>query len=149
MDPTLALPPKAAIAAPLTPAPQRYVDTTVPAVKALDGAATLPAERPFVAQVVNARLSGGNFPETASEIAPPDRTLRPYNVPMLPFEREEPVPEASDTETDPAATDDAVTTRERPGKAADDGATATPEPSPASPQVATMDAPEPVETTDG
>lgn len=62
-------------------------DKKVPAVKALDGGATLPSDKAFVAQVVTARLSGTAFPENPENIAPPERTLRPYSTPMLPSEK--------------------------------------------------------------
>ncbi|MEJ6402575.1 hypothetical protein [Yoonia sp. 2307UL14-13] len=62
-------------------------DTKVPRVQKLGESATLPSEGPFIAQVVNARLSGDDFPESPGEIAPSERTLRPYDVPMLPAEK--------------------------------------------------------------
>lgn len=70
------------------PAPviERTKTTTVQAVDADNGPGTLPAEKPFVAQFVAARLAGTDFPANASQITPPDRTLRPYDVPMLPYE---------------------------------------------------------------
>jgi hypothetical protein len=69
------------------PAPvlDRSVLTKVAPINARDNATTRPSEKPFVAQIVSARLSGTEFPENPGEIAPHDRTLRPYNVPMLPF----------------------------------------------------------------
>ena len=62
-------------------------DKKVPAVKALGGGATLPSDKAFVAQVVTARLSGTAFPENPDNIAPSERTLRPYGTPMLPSEK--------------------------------------------------------------
>ncbi|MEM8538809.1 MAG: hypothetical protein AAGF56_13230 [Pseudomonadota bacterium] len=47
-------------------------------------AATLPADRPFVAQVVNAQLSDSDTSALGDELARPERTLRPFDVPMLP-----------------------------------------------------------------
>ena len=88
MDTTLTFAPKAVAAAPYTTEREPPRDTKVPAVKDLGGAATLPADTPFVAQVVNARLSGTDFPDQPSEIAPADRTLRPYDTPMLPYEND-------------------------------------------------------------
>ena len=71
-----------------TPVLDRSVTTKVAPINVSDTATTRPAESPFIAQVVNARLSGTDFPQTHSEIAPPDRTLRPYDVPMLPHAQE-------------------------------------------------------------
>lgn len=87
-------------AAPIVP---RAVTTKVHAVEPTDKGATLPDNKPFVAQVVTARLSGSEYPENPAEIAPPDRTLRPYDVPMLPYENGEAVQDtqAPDTQTEP------------------------------------------------
>lgn len=63
--------------------------TRVQAIPQSDSGATVPTNKPFIAQVVNARLSGAEFPEIPSEITPPERTLRPYDVPMLPFDAQE------------------------------------------------------------
>ncbi len=103
MDTTLNLAPKAVVAVPYTGEREPPRDTKVQAAKQMDGTATLPADTPFVAQVVNARLSGGDYPETQGEIAPADRTLRPYDTPMLPYEGDAPVAEA-DNQTQSAAT---------------------------------------------
>lgn len=84
MDTSLNLPTTAAAAQNPAPVLQRAVTTKVQAVERTDDSATLPANKPFVAQVVTARLSGADFPENPIEIAPPERTLRPYDVPMLP-----------------------------------------------------------------
>jgi hypothetical protein len=83
MDTSLNLP---ATAAPVQTAPvlPRAITTKVQAIEAGDSAATLPSERPFVAQVVTAQLSGSEIPDNPSEIVPAERTLRPYDVPMLP-----------------------------------------------------------------
>lgn len=86
MDTTLTFAPKTVAAIPYVAEREPPWDTKVPVVKGFDGAATLPANKPFVAQVVNARLSGTAFPEQPSAIAPSDRTLRPYDIPMLPSE---------------------------------------------------------------
>jgi len=86
MDTTLTFAPKTVAAIPYVAEREPPRDTKVPVVKGFDGAATLPANKPFVAQVVNARLSGADFPEQPSEIAPSERTLRPYGTPMLPSE---------------------------------------------------------------
>ncbi|PUB18882.1 hypothetical protein [Yoonia sediminilitoris] len=106
MDTTLALPPSAAASAIPYALEQRqaYADDRVPPPKALDGISVIPSDKAFVAQVVNARLSGTAFPENPGEIAPPERTLKPYNVPMLPFEKEEPALEATE-EDDSTVTD--------------------------------------------
>ena len=73
---------------PVSPAPvvDRAITTKVAKMDNADGAATLPFDKPFVAQAVAARLEGGDYPDPPSEIAPPERTLRPYDVPMLPFD---------------------------------------------------------------
>jgi hypothetical protein len=92
MDTSLNLSPTAGALAPSAPVLERSMTTKVQAVEGLEDAATLPAEKPFVAQVVTARLSGAEYPENPTEIAPQDRTLRPYDVPMLPYDREENVP---------------------------------------------------------
>jgi len=87
MDTSLTFPTTPAVAAtgtlPLLP---RADTTKVQAVERSGLGATLPANKPFVAQVVTARLSGSEFPENPAEIAPPERTLRPYDVPMLPYD---------------------------------------------------------------
>jgi len=86
MDTSLSLPaPAAAVQNPTAIVP-RAITTKVQAVKSADRSATLPADKPFVAQVVTARLSGAPYPENPAEIAPPERTLRPYDVPMLPYD---------------------------------------------------------------
>lgn len=81
--------PNTSVAAPtsLSAAQQPPPDTKVPVVQRVEGRASLPPEHPFVAQVINARLSGEEFPESPGEIAPPERTLRPYDVPMLPADK--------------------------------------------------------------
>lgn len=72
-----------------SPVLERAKTTKVQAVDPDTGPAMLPDSKPFVAQVVAARLSGTDFPETLNEIAPPERTLRPYGVPMLPSDPKE------------------------------------------------------------
>jgi hypothetical protein len=84
MNTTLAFAPRPIAAVPYLAMREPPTDTKVPVVKVVDEPATLPANKPFVAQVVTARLSGSTFPENPGEIAPPDRTLRPYDTPMLP-----------------------------------------------------------------
>ena len=87
MDTSLSLStPTAAATANAAPAVPRAITTKVQAVESGDKSATLPANTPFVAQVVTARLSGTEYPENPTEIVPPDRTLRPYDVPMLPYD---------------------------------------------------------------
>lgn len=98
METTLTIAPKGVSAITYVPEQVQRVDTQVPKVKAVDSAATLPADKIFVAQVVNARLSGTAFPENPSEIAPPERVLKPYNMPMLPAEKEEPPAETAKAE---------------------------------------------------
>jgi hypothetical protein len=71
------------------PVLERAVTTKVVKLESTDRQATLPSDRPYIAQAVAARLEGGDYPDPPSEIAPPERTLRPYDVPMLPFETPE------------------------------------------------------------
>lgn len=89
MDTSLTLPPPAAAATNAAPVLPRAVITKVQAVEGAEDSATLPSNKPFVAQVVTARLSGAEFPENPAEIAPAERTLRPYGVPMLPYDNGE------------------------------------------------------------
>ena len=105
IGPTTTLPPPTL----LPKAEQPPSDQEVPVVKKMDQSATLPPEQPFVAQIVNARLSGEAFPEQPGEIAPPERTLRPYDVPMLPAEKsddETNLTLAGDVDPDPFAETD-------------------------------------------
>ncbi len=85
MDTTRTLAPQTVAAVPHLAAQPPVTGTKVPATRASGGPATLPANKVFIAQVVSARLSGTAFPENPGEIAPPERTLRPYDVPMLPY----------------------------------------------------------------
>lgn len=87
METTLNIP---AAAGPVQAAPSlpRAITTKVQAVEQSDAAATLPSNKPFVAQIVSTQLSGSEQAESPAEIAPPDRTLRPYDVPMLPYRGE-------------------------------------------------------------
>ncbi|MEL6684966.1 MAG: hypothetical protein AAFN63_13020 [Pseudomonadota bacterium] len=107
MDTALTLPPPAAAATSAAPAVPRAITTKVQAVDGADGSATLPANKPFVAQVVTARLSGYEFPNNPGEIAPPERTLRPYDMPMLPSD-------SSDAEEDAPAAQDLTQAEEVP-----------------------------------
>ncbi|EBA10633.1 hypothetical protein [Roseobacter sp. CCS2] len=86
MDTALSLPTPAAAATAAAPTLPRAVTTKVQAVESSDSSATLPSNKPYIAQVVTARLSGSEFPENPVEIAPPERTLRPYDMPMLPYD---------------------------------------------------------------
>ncbi|MDB4254558.1 hypothetical protein N9876_00245 [bacterium] len=95
MDTSLNLPATQAIPSAPSPVLDRSVTTKLAPIDAQDSAATRPTEKPFVAQVVNARLSGVDFPQNPSEITPQDRTLRPYDVPMLPYSAKPPTPEAT------------------------------------------------------
>jgi hypothetical protein len=88
MDPSLHLTPTSPAAMPYAAQPRQLPDTTVAPVRSLQAAATLPPERPFVAQAVAARLDSG-FAEDPAEILPDDRILRPYGVPMLPADKPE------------------------------------------------------------
>ncbi len=84
MDTTLNLPLTAStVSAPASVLDRSIIKKVTP-IDAGDKAITRPAEKPFVAQVVKARLSGTVFPENPTEIMPADRTLRPYGMPMLP-----------------------------------------------------------------
>ncbi len=102
MDTTLTFAPKTVAAIPYMAEREPPRDNKVPVVKGFEGAATLPANKPFVAQVVTARLSGTEFPENPGEITPSDRTLRPYGTPMLPYENKE------QPQTEPALAQDTV-----------------------------------------
>lgn len=84
MDTSLNLAPNSIAAGPYVAKDQVVKDTKVPVVQRADGSATLPANKPFVAEIVSARLSGTEFPDQPGEIVPKDRTLRPYDTPMLP-----------------------------------------------------------------
>lgn len=77
----------------------RSVTTKVQAIEPTDDTATLPSQKPFVAQVVNAQLAGSEIPEKPSEIAPAERTLHPYDVPMLPYTAQREQPDQTDAET--------------------------------------------------
>lgn len=101
MEIPLSFPAPAATAAAAGPILPRAITTKVQAVEPTDPSATLPDNKPFVAQVVTARLSGTDYPENPAEIAPPERTLRPYDVPMLPYE--------SESATNPPTAEDATT----------------------------------------
>ncbi|SFS04732.1 hypothetical protein [Yoonia litorea] len=81
--------PTMAVASVPSPTQERANTTKVSRIERADGGSATPPDRPFVAQVVNARLDGAVFPENPSKIAPPERTLRPYDVPMLPFDRDQ------------------------------------------------------------
>lgn len=98
MELTMNIAPKGISAIPYVAEQIQRVDKEVPTVKPVATATTLPPDRIFVAQVVAARLSGTAFPESPGEIAPPERTLKPYDVPMLPYEKDAPsMPEAQIT----------------------------------------------------
>ena len=89
MDTALNLPLPAVAVSPGVSPIERAITTKVQAVEKQDHPATLPADRPFVAGAVSARLSVDNIPDTPAEILPAERTLRPYDVPMLPFDAAE------------------------------------------------------------
>lgn len=83
-------------------APQvQHTDSEVPTVKPATASATLPADKVFVAQVVSARLLGTAYPENPAEIAPEERTLKPYNVPMLPSGEQKTVPKETPRDSGP------------------------------------------------
>jgi len=84
MDTSLTLPATAMPSPATAPVLERSITTKVTKIEADERPASLPADKPFVAQVVSARLSGTDFPQNPGVIAPPERTLRPYDVPMLP-----------------------------------------------------------------
>lgn len=105
MDTSVTFTPKSVAAAPYVINRDQNRDTKVPVVERTEGAATLPANKPFVAQVVNARLSGTEFPDQPAEIVPDDRTLRPYGTPMLPHNGD--VAAEQDVPADPQVDPDA------------------------------------------
>jgi hypothetical protein len=84
MDTALNIPAPTAMIAASGPVLERSITKKVTPVDVSGTAVTRPAEKPFVAQIVEARLSGTGFPDNPAEIVPKDRTLRPYDVPMLP-----------------------------------------------------------------
>ncbi|MEO0929756.1 MAG: hypothetical protein AAFY14_03770 [Pseudomonadota bacterium] len=109
MDTTLTFAPKTVAAIPYVAEREPPRDNKVPVVKGFEGAATLPANKPFVAQVVSARLSGAEFPAQPGEIAPSDRTLRPYGTPMLPSEdRADPRPATQEAAAEKVKAEDKV-----------------------------------------
>ena len=89
MDTALTLPSPAAAVTSAANVVPRAVTSKVQAIDGTDNSATLPANKPFVAQVVTARLAGSEYPENPGEIAPPERTLRPYDMPMLPSDKDD------------------------------------------------------------
>lgn len=84
MDTSLTLPPPVVAGRPAAPEIRYTSDKVVVEVNASDKPSPTPADKLFVAQVVSARLGGTAFPSNPGEIAPPERTLRPYGMPMLP-----------------------------------------------------------------
>ncbi|MDO6590295.1 hypothetical protein DS901_11675 [Loktanella sp. D2R18] len=98
----LTTPKAVATVAPVTPIPQT-VDTKVPTIAALDRSATALAQKPFIAPIVNAKLAGTSFSEKDSSMQAPERVLRPYSVPMLPYDDDDaptkPASELSSLET--------------------------------------------------
>ncbi|WP_322891314.1 MULTISPECIES: hypothetical protein [unclassified Yoonia] len=89
MDPSLHLTPTSPAAMPYAAQARQLPDTMVAPVRSAQAPATLPPERPFVAQAVAARLQDGGFAEDPAEILPDDRVLRPYGMPMLPADKPE------------------------------------------------------------
>lgn len=89
MDIALNLPNSNAVIAAPTQIIDRAATKKIAPINANDKTATRPSEKPLVAQVVSARLSGAEFPDNPSEIMPSERTLRPYDVPMLPSRDDE------------------------------------------------------------
>jgi hypothetical protein len=87
MDSSLHLTPTSSAGVPYAAAPRQVPDTVVTPVKPAQGPATLPPERPTIAQVVSARLQDGGFASPPTEILPDDRVLRPYGMPMLPADK--------------------------------------------------------------
>ncbi|MCG3267333.1 hypothetical protein [Yoonia sp. I 8.24] len=87
-----------ATVAPVTPIPQP-VDTKVPTIAALERSATTLSQKPFIAPIVNAKLAGTGFSEKESTLQEPERVLRPYGVPMLPYDDDDaptkPAPETA------------------------------------------------------
>lgn len=88
----------------------RAVTTKVQAIEPGEEPATLPSNKPFVGQVVSAQLSEAEPVEMRTETTTTERTLRPYDVPMLPSEAQadQATTENQETEvTDPAKAEDA------------------------------------------
>lgn len=113
MDTSLHLPAPSTLLAAPAPVLDRSppVITKVAPIDARDSATTRPSKKPFVAQVVGARLSGTEFPENPGEIAPQNRTLRPYDVPMLPYAAKNDAPVSM---TDPATKNSEPATKPDP-----------------------------------
>ena len=88
MQTTPTLPPKGIMTTPYVAAQMQRIEKEVPTVSHVETTAILPSDRVLIAQIVNARLSGTQFPENPVEIVPTDRKLKPYDVPMLPYEKE-------------------------------------------------------------
>ncbi len=107
MDISLNIPSPAAAATTAATVLPRAITTKVQAVEGGETSATLPSDKPFVAQVVTARLSGTEYPENPTEIAPPDRTLRPYDVPMLPYDSDATANESAATAPMDVSSEDA------------------------------------------
>ncbi|SFR36170.1 hypothetical protein SAMN04488005_0932 [Yoonia tamlensis] len=81
--------PKAvATVAPVAPVP-RPVDTKVPTIAALDRTAITSEQKPFIAPIVNAKLAFTGLHEKNITAQQPERVLRPYGVPMLPYDDDE------------------------------------------------------------
>ncbi|WP_375255584.1 hypothetical protein [Yoonia sp.] len=101
MDTPLNLTNPTAVTVAPAPVTNQAITRKVTPVDAHNTQITRPAEKPFAAQVVSALLSDADFPQAPGEIAPAERTLRPYDVPMLPYAGAEMLP-ASDENTEDA-----------------------------------------------
>ena len=90
--------PKAvATTAPVVPIPQP-VDTKVATIAASDRSASTRSQKPFIAQIVNAKLATSRFSEKETTTQASERVLRPYGVPMLPYQdNDAPTKASSDT----------------------------------------------------
>ena len=97
MDYSLHLIPPAKVALPPGTAAPQVRDTDMRPDAQAQTTPPLPAESPYLAQAVAARLHSADMADPPGEILPDDRVLRPYGVPMLPADK----PANADTPAQP------------------------------------------------
>lgn len=122
METTLTLAPKTVPPVPVQFEQRAVSDRKVPKVANTEKGSILPADKHFVAQVVNARLSGTSFPENPGEIVPEERTLRPYGTPMLPSDKPDADQDSQETPDELAGVDTEPTSKPTLSTRADDEA---------------------------
>ncbi len=72
-------------------APAQFPTVPAPPPETSDnvgGSTILPNDQSLMGQAVSAQLTDRNPPERPATIAPEDRVLKPYDLPMLPAQRE-------------------------------------------------------------